>query len=130
MYHNLVSTEFLSDDRAGLLSAGFVPSLPIKITIHGFSDQGCTSWIRVTTYYNDSVKRRKCNMLMCMLFQRMKGSYHSVGDFNLFTVDWERLAMSPWYNTAAKNTKLVGRRTALLVEWLVCANIVLLIRGG
>ena len=61
-----------------------------------------------------------------MLFQRMKGSYHSVGDYNLFTVDWERLAMSPWYNTAAKNTKLVGRRTALLVEWLVCATIVLL----
>ena len=65
-------------------------------------------------------------MLIRMLFQRMKGSYHSVGDFNMFTVDWERLAMSPWYNTAAKNTKLVGRRTALLVEWLVCATFVLL----
>ena len=64
-------------------------------------------------------------MLICMLFQRMKGRYHSVGDFNLFTVDWEVLAMSPWYNTAAKNTKLVGRRTALLVEWLVHANIIL-----
>ena len=61
-----------------------------------------------------------------MLFQRMKGSYHSVGDFNMFTVDWERLAMSPWYNTAAKNTKLVGRRTALLVEWMVFDNTVLL----
>ena len=47
-------------------------------------------------------------MLIRMLFQRMKGSYHSVGDFNLFTVDWEVLAMSPWYNTAAKNTKLVN----------------------
>ena len=64
-------------------------------------------------------------MLIRMLFQRMKGRYHSVGDFNLFTVDWEVLAMSPWYNTAAKNTKLVGRRTALLVEWLVRANIIL-----
>ena len=69
-------------------------------------------------------------MLICMLFQRMKGRYHSVGDFNLFTVDWEVLAMSPWYNTAAKNTKLVGRRTALLVEWLVCDDIVLLYSIG
>ena len=34
-------------------------------------------------------------------------------------MDWERLALSPWYSTACKNTKLVGHTTAEFVRWLV-----------
>ena len=34
-------------------------------------------------------------------------------------MDWEPLALSPWYNTACRNTETVGRKTADFVSWLV-----------
>jgi len=34
-------------------------------------------------------------------------------------VDWESLAGSPWYNTACKNTRIVGLKTAEFIDWLV-----------
>ena len=37
----------------------------------------------------------------------------------MFTVDWEKLALSPWYNSACKNTEVVGRKTGQFVSWLV-----------
>jgi len=42
-----------------------------------------------------------------------------VGRHNLLTVDWARLAESPWFNTASRNCKLVGRVVAEFTAWLV-----------
>ena len=38
----------ISGDKESLLAAGFNSSYPIKITIHGFSDKGVTSWCDVS----------------------------------------------------------------------------------
>ena len=51
--------------------------------------------------------------------QRLRRSYFNVGEYNVFTVDWEQLALSPWYNSACRNTELVGRKTGHFVSWLV-----------
>lgn len=40
------------------------------------------------------------------------------GDYNIFWVDWGQMAATPWYNAAARNTKLVGRHTATLLDHL------------
>lgn len=79
-----------------LRMAGFNSEYPVKILIHGFSDKGITSWT-----------------------DRLHKEYYSVGIYNVFTVDWQSLAESPWYNTASKNTKIVGDITAKFVSWLV-----------
>ena len=34
-------------------------------------------------------------------------------------MDWEPLAVSPWYNTACKNSEVVGRVTGEFLMWLV-----------
>lgn len=52
-------------------------------------------------------------------FQRLRRTYFTVGEYNILTVDWEPLALSPWYNSACKNTEVVGRKTAQFVSWLV-----------
>merc|ERR1719500_961680 len=83
-------------NRQSLLDAGFNSSFPVKITIHGFSDKAITSWT-----------------------DRLRKNYFSVGGYNIFTVDWQSLAESPWYNTAVKNTKTVGNKTAEFLKWLV-----------
>ena len=41
---------FYLGDSKTLLEAGFNNSYPIKITIHGFSDKGITSWTDVSIY--------------------------------------------------------------------------------
>ena len=54
----------------------------MKILFHGFSDKSSTLWTNL-----------------------VKNKYLSAGDYNVFSVDWEKLARSPWYSTAAKNAK-------------------------
>ena len=44
---------FYLGDSKTLLEAGFNNSYPIKITIHGFSDKGITSWTDVSIYIFD-----------------------------------------------------------------------------
>jgi len=83
-------------DTEGLKRAGFNPDYPVKVMIHGFSDRAITSWT-----------------------DRLRKDYFSTGNYNIFTVDWQNLAESPWYNTASKNTKLVGQKTAKFIDWLV-----------
>jgi len=83
-------------DTETLNKAGFNPSYPVKVMIHGFSDRAITSWT-----------------------DRLRKDYFSTDDYNIFTVDWQKLAESPWYNTASKNTKLVGQKTAQFLTWLV-----------
>ena len=40
-------------------------------------------------------------------------------DANVISVDWEPLARSPWYTSAAKNSRLVGKYTAEFIKFLV-----------
>ena len=37
----------------------------------------------------------------------------------MISVDWEPLARSPWYTSAAKNSRLVGKYTAEFIKFLV-----------
>lgn len=83
-------------DKEGLENAGFKSKYPVKVMIHGFSDRAITSWT-----------------------DRLRKDYFATGNYNIFTVDWQKLAESPWYNTASKNTKLVGQKTAEFIDWLV-----------
>ena len=46
-------------------------------------------------------------------------AYLSVGDYNIIGVDWSQLARSPYYLSAATNTRDVGKATARLVDFLV-----------
>ena len=55
---------------------------PVKILFHGFSDKSSTLWTNL-----------------------VKNKYLQSGDYNIFSVDWEKLARSPWYSTAAKNAE-------------------------
>ena len=54
----------------------------MKILFHGFSDKSSTLWTNL-----------------------VKNKYLLAGDYNVFSVDWEKLARSPWYSTAAKNAE-------------------------
>jgi len=75
----------------------FDKDIPSKILIHGFEDTGTTGWI-----YN------------------VKDAYFVKGPCNVISVDWRTLANTyPFYNVAAKNTKLVGILTASLLNFLV-----------
>ena len=60
----------------------FHRSNPIKIMVHGFSDQGRTGWIQ---HYRDR--------------------YLESADVNVISVHWYNLCTSPWYSTASKNAK-------------------------
>ena len=60
----------------------FHRSNPIKIMVHGFSDQGKTGWI---LHFRDK--------------------YLKSGDINVISVEWSRVCTSPWYSTASKNAK-------------------------
>lgn len=46
-------------------------------------------------------------------------AYLSVGDYNVIGVDWSELARAPFYNSAATNTRDVGKAAADLVDFLV-----------
>jgi hypothetical protein len=54
----------------------------VKILFHGFSDSASTTWTRL-----------------------LKDKYLDKGNYNIFSIDWEMLAMSPWYSTAVKNAE-------------------------
>jgi len=71
-------------------------SNPTKVLIHGFSDKGLTSWVKT-----------------------FKKKYLERYDANVISVDWEPLARSPWYTSAAKNSRLVGKYTAEYIKFLV-----------
>merc|ERR1712018_178475 len=83
-------------DTVSLSTCGFDRSKETKILIHGFSDQGLTGWVK-----------------------NFKKFYLDRGDYNIISVDWGLLAKSPWYTTAAKNSKQVGKLVASLITFLV-----------
>ena len=69
-------------DLEGLLKSNFNKSNPSKIFFHGFADIGVTNWV-----------------------QSFKYRYLEKADINVISIDWETLAKSPWYTSAAKNAK-------------------------
>lgn len=86
----------LNGDVANLASSHFNRSHPTKILVHGFSDRGLTTWIKT-----------------------FKKAYLDRDEYNVISIDWELLAESPWYTTAAKNAKHVGRHAAEYIAFLV-----------
>jgi hypothetical protein len=59
-----------------------IRSHPTKILVHGFADKASTLWTR-----------------------RVRDAYLGQADCNVFSVDWSKLALFPWYTTAAKNIR-------------------------
>jgi len=77
-----------------LAASGFNPLNPTRIIIHGFTCEGIS-------------------------FGRpFAEAYLEVGDYNVISVDWERLAEWTDYFGAAVRTKFVGEHTAKLVEMI------------
>lgn len=74
--------ELKPGDVAGLSISNYNRSMHTKILIHGFADMGTTGWVKT-----------------------FKKHYLDRDDYNVISVDWEELAKSPWYTTAAKNSK-------------------------
>lgn len=48
----------------------------------------------------------------------MFAAFLNYNDYNIFTVDWSKLAAVPWYNSAAKNTKHVSKHLAAFIDHL------------
>ncbi len=69
-------------DVAGLSISNYNRNKPTKILIHGFSDHGLTSWVK-----------------------KFKKKYLDLDDMNVISVEWKELARSPWYTSAAKNSR-------------------------
>nr|CAI5842140.1 unnamed protein product [Callosobruchus analis] len=76
--------------------AGYEPEKKNVIIIHGFN--GTESRTPITLLRNTYLER---------------------GDYNIFTVDWERLTRFPCYLSALSNTRLVGMCTAHLYAYIM-----------
>lgn len=78
-------------------NSNFDPSKPIKVLAHGYTDNGRTGWI---------IDARD------KLLEK--------GDFNLISVEWEKLAgPSPFYFIAVRNTKLVSKTLGDFINFLI-----------
>lgn len=82
-------------DAANLAASPLSPADPTVVVVHGFTSNGFTSW----------PVQAKTELL-------------NRGSYNVISVDWESLAVSPWYPQAVLHTQLVGEHTARLLEWL------------
>jgi len=67
----------------------------VKILFHGFADKASTRWTKTVIH-----------------------AYLRRGAYNVISVDWELLAQSPWYTTAAKNARFPAEYAAELVRLL------------
>ncbi len=89
-------------------------------------------WNEILFFYSSScvtsfVLASKCHISyrkrFIFFFFKFNGSlltaYLSVGDYNVIGVDWSELARAPFYNSAATNTRDVGKAAAGLVDFLV-----------
>jgi len=83
-------------DVLSLSVSNYNRSNPTKILIHGFSDNGLTTFVKT-----------------------LKKHYLEKSDVNVISVDWKDLAKSPWYTTAAKNSRVVGRYVAEFIRFLI-----------
>ncbi|XP_023338161.1 pancreatic lipase-related protein 2 [Eurytemora carolleeae] len=82
-------------DQGSIESAGFNPSHPTLVFSHGYTSNGLD-------------------------FARgFVENFHKVGDYNIFTVDWGKLAQWYDYFGAAGRTRFVGEHTANLIKIIV-----------
>eukprot|EP00095_Tigriopus_kingsejongensis_P006236 maker-scaffold301_size216225-snap-gene-1.24 protein:Tk06236 transcript:maker-scaffold301_size216225-snap-gene-1.24-mRNA-1 annotation:"lipase" len=81
-----IDQTLILDNTTSVEESHFDPSQPIKILIHGFSDDGRCSFVRM-----------------------VRNAYLESQNVNVISVDWEKFAgPAPWYFDAAENTKPVG----------------------
>ncbi|XP_044733591.1 phospholipase A1-like [Chrysoperla carnea] len=85
--------ETLSDTN--ITKSSFNRNLPTKIIIHGYNS----------------------DMFLSVLVE-IKHQYLIKGDYNIFAVDWGKLAPAPCYPSAVSNSRHVGACTAQLIERL------------
>ncbi|XP_075980166.1 pancreatic lipase-related protein 2 [Anticarsia gemmatalis] len=83
------------NDTAGLRASGFDFANPTVIYLMGFSES--TQGIGTTT---------------------VKNAFLAAGNYNFIAVDWSRLIVFPWYITAVRNTRYMGRRLAGFIQFL------------
>ncbi|XP_071747241.1 lipase member H isoform X2 [Lepeophtheirus salmonis] len=95
--HEFIFSEW---NNIQLSESRFNPNYPIKIFFHGFSDNARTIWTK-----------------------SFRDKYLSVKPYNVFSIDWELLALSPWYTTAAKNADSVGKYISKFVKFLVSQGV-------
>eukprot|EP00088_Acartia_fossae_P063703 TRINITY_DN7785_c0_g1_i5.p1 TRINITY_DN7785_c0_g1~~TRINITY_DN7785_c0_g1_i5.p1 ORF type:complete len:358 (-),score=46.80 TRINITY_DN7785_c0_g1_i5:28-1080(-) len=86
---NHVEVDF---DMATLYANGYDPNEPTILVCHGFSSEGAG------------------------FGRQIAKAYLEVGKFNVFSIDWEKLAMWYDYFGAAKRTKFVGDHAASLIR--------------
>ncbi|KAL4711535.1 hypothetical protein ACJJTC_000551 [Scirpophaga incertulas] len=53
----------------------------------------------------------------------LRNTYLSSGEYNFIAVDWSRLIAFPWYASAVRNTRYMGRRLATYVQFLESAGV-------
>lgn len=92
--HGLDNPKVVELSSHSLTLAGYNPSLPTVILSHGFTAQG----VEFATPFAQA--------------------YFQVGDFNIFSIDWEQLALWHDYFGAAANTRFVGEYSAQLIDLL------------
>jgi len=89
--------ELINGNETSLKISGFRKLAPTKIFAHGFSNNGHSNK-HVLEMRNEYLKREDCNFI---------------------SVDWERVAMAPYYIRAAIYSEVVGELTGQLINYLV-----------
>ena len=85
--------QLLSYKNLDLISTNFNRLLPLKIIIHGFSNDRSTSWLH-----------------------RMKNEILNQESANIIIVGWGNGSTFPLYNNASTNIRLVGKQTGILIN--------------
>jgi hypothetical protein len=89
--------ELWIDNLDALRNSHFDSTAPVKIVSHGFSSSSVGGSAGA-----------------------VKSAYVSaLSKVNVICVDWAPLAVAPWYDRAAANTRMVGTKTARFLEFLV-----------
>ena len=82
---------------ATIANSHFDPNLDTKVIVHGYTRCGLDEWI-----------------------QEMKEAFFTLGDVNIISVDWQKLAgPGPFYPAAANNTFKTGGHAADFIMFLV-----------
>lgn len=94
--HNPREPKLIPYDKHLDYISDFNPKLNVKFIIHGWMSNSNTEAIL-----------------------NIKNAYLSIGDYNIFTVNWEKIAKNNYYFTSAEQTKDVGGAIAKMIDGLV-----------
>jgi len=96
--------ELTIGDDANFDRSPYVAGAPLKIISHGFGSSASSG-----PGYG------------------IRDAYFAANkNYNVIVINWEKIAASPWYDTAAAGTKLVGEKTGRLVLYLLARRVVTL----